>query len=137
MANTISKFLFDRVGIPKMQSYLDLGSVRQKLISGNIANVATPGFESADINFEKEFDRLTGQTSKLSGVQTHPTHIPTGNSAKRPPKVETVEVRDGDLNSVNIDQQIAGMAQNEITYTVGARLLKQRLDGLRKVITSK
>ncbi|MEK7774676.1 MAG: flagellar basal body rod protein FlgB [Candidatus Zixiibacteriota bacterium] len=137
MANTISKFLFDRVGIPKMQTYLDLGGLRQKLIGGNIANVATPGFESADINFEKEFSRLTGKSNRLEGMVTHPSHIPTGNSAKRPPKVETVDVKDGELNSVNMDQQIAGMAQNEITYTVGAQLLKQRLDGLRKVITSK
>ena len=137
MANTISKFLFERVGIPKVQTYLDLGGVRQKLISGNIANVATPGFKSADIDFEKEFSRLTGNTNRLEGTITNPAHIPTGNSAKRPPRVETAAIKDGDLNSVNMDQQVASMAENEITYTVGARLLKQRLDGLRKVITSK
>jgi flagellar basal-body rod protein FlgB len=136
MANTVSKFLFDRVGIPKMQTYLDLGGLRQKLIGGNIANVSTPGFESADINFEKEFDRLTGKSNRLAGVTTHIAHIPTGNSAKRPPRVETADVKEGELNSVNMDEQIASLAKNEITYTVGATLLKRRFEGLRKAITS-
>ncbi len=137
MDNKITGFVFDKVGLPKLEKYLDLAAFRHKLVSGNVANVSTPGYESRDMDFQAEFDKAVGSSSKLAGATTHPGHIPTGAHAERPPRVAEARVSNGDLNSVDIDQEVARMAQNELLFSIGSHLVKGKFEGLRKVITSK
>ena len=47
----LSKMIFDKIGVPNFRKYLSLGSFRHKLISGNMANLSTPGYKSEDIDF--------------------------------------------------------------------------------------
>ncbi len=129
--------MFERIGIPKFEKYLDLASFRHKLTGGNIANASTPGYRSRDIDFGAEFARLTDQTELLSGLQTHQAHMPLGFHSERPPEPEEAEVIEGEMNSVDIDKEISTLAQNELLFTVAARLIKHKFDGLRKVITSR
>ena len=117
--------------------YLDLTSVRHKLIGGNIANSSTPGYRSKDINFQDEFNKATGQEKSVKGFTTDNQHIPLGQHRNRPPEVDEIKVHEGDLNSVDIDKEISSLAQNELTFNIGARLIKMKFDGLRKAITSK
>ncbi len=137
MPNKLTNFLFTNVGVPKFEAYLDLTGFRHKLISGNIANVSTPGYRSRDINFQEEFSRITNTSSHLSGVETHPAHLPLGASQKRNPKIEQAKPVEGSLNAVDIDKEVSNMAQNELQFTVAARLLQRKFQGLRNVITSK
>ncbi|RKX22348.1 MAG: flagellar basal body rod protein FlgB [Candidatus Zixiibacteriota bacterium] len=137
MPNKIADFLFVKTGVPKLQKYLDLTSVRHKLIGGNIANSSTPGYRSKDINFQDEFNKATGQEKSVKGFTTDNQHIPLGQHRNRPPEVDEIKVHEGDLNSVDIDKEISSLAQNELTFNIGARLIKMKFDGLRKAITSK
>jgi len=137
MDNRITQFLFNRSGIPNFKKFLDLSAFRQKLISGNIANASTPGYKSKDINFVEEYKRLTQKGRHIAGMITEPGHIPLGNYPQKPPKVNAVKVQEDDLNSVDIDKEVPRMAQNEILYSVGATLLKQKFETLKKVIRSK
>jgi len=38
---------------------------------------------------------------------------------------------------VDIDREVSTLAKNELMFSVGARLLQRKLDGLKHVITSK
>jgi flagellar basal-body rod protein FlgB len=137
MSNKIAQFLFDGTGVPKNQKYLDLASFRHKLISGNIANASTPGYRAKEINFESEYRRLTNQSDHVVGMTTDPNHLPIGNTPNRPPKVEQERVKVDEMNSVDIDKEIPALAKNELTFTVGAKLLQLKFDGIKKAITSK
>ncbi len=137
MDNGLSKFLFTKMGVPRFAKYLDLGSFQQKLISGNMANAATAGYEAQGIEFQKEYERLTGQTNHLAGTLTHDYHIPLGHHAAKPPEIDRTKINDGDVNSVDIDQEVANLAQNELQFTIGAELLKRKFDSMRNAITSK
>lgn len=137
MENKVSEFLFNRAGVPNFKKFLDLSSFRHKLIGGNVANVSTPGYKSRDIDFQAEFSRLTKQSGRLVGVITDPGHIPTGSHEAKPPDVDEVKVEEGSMNSVDIDKEIANLAQNELLFTVGASLLQRKFEELRKVIQSK
>ncbi len=137
MENKLTQFIFDRSEVPTFRKYLDLSSMRHKLVSGNLANGSTPDYKAQDIDFQEEFARLTKQTNHLAGVTTHPNHLPTGQSEMKAPKIEKTPVDEGDLNSVDIDREISTLAQNELLYTVGAKLLQQRFEGLRTAIKSK
>ena len=50
----IKNAVLDKSGFPLLQKFLDVSSLRHKLISGNIANVSTPGFKSSDVDFHGE-----------------------------------------------------------------------------------
>jgi flagellar basal-body rod protein FlgB len=133
----LNDFLFVRTGIPKLESYINLTAFRHKMKAGNVANAATPGFKSRDVDFQKEFDKLNNKGSQLEGAVTHSSHIPLGQHKGSSPKVNEKTVPTGEINSVNIDKEIAEMAQNELLFTVGARLLQKKFDGIRNAITSK
>ncbi len=135
--NGLTKFIFNKMGVPNYQKYLTLGSYRHKLISGNISNVSTPEYKAEDIDFQGEYSRLTAQSNHIAGAITNPNHIPLGNHENRQPDVKKQSITDGDINSVNIEEQASNMAQNELLYTIGAKLLKQKFDGLKTAITSK
>lgn len=137
MENKLTSFIFDKLGINRYQKYMDLASLRHRLTASNISNVSTPGYQSRDIDFQQEFAKATGEGGHLKGSVTHANHIPTGQHEGRPPKVNKTRVPQGDLNSVDIDAEIPKMAQNELLYTVGARLLEKKFSGLQKAITSK
>lgn len=137
MANDFMTGLFDRIALPKFESYLDLSSYSHKLTSSNIANLSTPGYESRSIDFKNEYLRLTEPGHGLAGKVTNTRHIPLGDHPQRPPDVNHAPVQDGTMNSVDIDREVAAMAQNELRYTVSARLLKRKFDGIKKAITSK
>jgi len=137
MENKLTNYMFEGIGVSKYEKFLDLSSLRHKLISGNVANVSTPGYRASDIDFKKEFARATAQTNHISGTTTNNNHIALGQHQNRAPKVNQVKIEKDDMNSVDIDEEISNMAQNELIYSIGARLLQKKFDGLRKVITSK
>ncbi len=137
MENKITQFIFNKSGIPKSQKFLDLASLKHKLISGNVANVSTPGYKAQSFDFHNEFKKVSGSGSSLRGVTTNPNHIPTGQHQAKPPKIQSEKVEIGEMNSVDIDKEISSLAQNELLYEVGATLLQRKFEGLRKAIQSK
>lgn len=137
MPNLLSKLIFSKVGLPKNRAFLDLAAFRHKLISGNIANVSTPGYKAQDINFKEEYARRIGETRHLKGTVTNSAHITLGAHPASSPKIERARVKGDDLNSIDIDKEISNMASNELLYSIGAKLVQRKFEGLRHVITSR
>lgn len=108
-----------------VQSALNARAIRQDMISGNIANVDTPGYRSRDISFENmlknESDKVFANTSskKLELAHTDGKHLQAAdddNNGK-----STLFFRDGhmvrnDGNSVDIDVESSEMAKNSTMY---------------------
>lgn len=128
--------MFDKIGIPAYKKFLDLASLRHKLVSGNVANASTPGYRARDIDFKDEFAKAAGKTNHQPGIMTHVNHIALGHHPDKPPQIDSEKIKIHELNSVDIDQEISKMAQNELIYSVGARLVQRKLEGMRKVIKS-
>jgi len=137
MNNILTKYVFDRMGVPTSRKFLDLAAYKNKIISSNVANVSTPGYKAGSIDFKSEFARMTKQTEHLSGSLTNDNHIPLGRHEERTPEVHRDPVPNGEINSVDIDREMANMAKNELLFTVGARMLQKKFAGLRKAITSR
>jgi flagellar basal-body rod protein FlgB len=133
----LSKMIFDKIGVPNFRKYLSLGSFRHKMISGNMANLSTPGYKSEDIDFQGEFARLTKQTNHIAGTLTDANHIPLGQHEQKAPHIDQAKIEDGDVNSVDIDKEASNLAQNELLYTIGAQLLQKKFQSLKNAITSK
>lgn len=105
-----------------LERYMDLLSVRQKLVASNIANVDTPGFRSRDINFQQEFQ------SALSATSSH-------GSAGRP---ETIEVSGlymkNDGNNVSIDRESRLLAENALRFNLASNLARSELKQIRMAL---
>jgi flagellar basal-body rod protein FlgB len=137
MTNKIANFMFEKTGIEKVGKYLDVSSLRQKLVAGNLANISTPGYRAKDIDFQSEFDRVSGQSNHLIGYTTHRNHIPLGSHPASDPEIAEAVLVEGDMNAVDPEHEISNLAKNELIYSIGARLLHKKVTGLRNAITSK
>jgi flagellar basal-body rod protein FlgB len=138
MSDLIKKAVFEKSGVPLLQKFLDMASLRHNLIAGNIANISTPQYQSKDIDFHSELKNAVDNRRHVSGNKTHPDHIPLGKHRDRGPEIEIDRSREGNgINNVNADQEVANLAKNQLYYSVGTTLLAKKFEGLRTAIKSK
>lgn len=123
--------------IHMLQKVLDLRSKNQTIIATNIANADTPGYARKVFQFEDQLKQaVTAKSNSL--VTTHSRHI-----SSSPANIDSVtgvvhEIKDntglGDENSVNVDQEMIALSENEILYETAAQLLKKKLTILSYVV---
>jgi len=53
--------VMDTAELHLLERFLDLATVRESLLIGNIANVDTPGYRTQDLNFHSEFEFALAQ----------------------------------------------------------------------------
>ena len=133
----IENLLFTKT-MSLMGKGLDAASLRNTVISNNLANVDTPGFKRSDVVFEDELRKALTKTGQIQGMITNPKHIPIGSPSVSniSPKVElqndTTMRNDG--NNVDIDREMALMAKNTITYSALAQMLNGNFSKIRSAI---
>jgi flagellar basal-body rod protein FlgB len=138
MSDLLKKAVFDKTGIPLLQRFLDMASVRHKMIAGNIANISTPKFQSKDIDFHGELKKALNNKSHIQGTLTNPAHLPLGSGSDKGPEVIVNRSKETNgINNVNADSEVANLAQNQIYYSIGATLMAKSFEGLRNAIKSK
>jgi flagellar basal-body rod protein FlgB len=111
-----------------IQTALGALSLRQRVITDNVANASTPGFKASAVEFERALQRALTQRDAGADV---------GSADAVTPKVVTdmLTTRGVDGNNVDIDQQMVDLAQTNITYNALAQLEAARLRVLRSVIS--
>lgn len=121
-----------------LKSTLDGAASRYDLLADNVANVNTPGYKRVDTTF---FDVLSAQLRTepgLSLTRTHPRHLRDGSSRSgdAEPKVytDTSTSQRLDGNNVDIEYEMARMAETTILYDLLARELSSRIAMLRTAI---
>ena len=95
--------------------YLDLLSTRQKLVTANIANADTPGYQTQDIDFQFEFISL------VKGLQ--PQTIQPSGLTQKP-----------DGNNVDLDREARLLAENAIRFNVASTLLRGQIKTVQQAI---
>lgn len=125
---------------------IDLRTRNQNLIASNIANVETPGYTPKTLQFEQELRHAVKNSSQKSGAGsgrgavTHPAHIPlkgvsTGVQQVRGAVVETPSKSPGrDGNSVEVENEMSKMMQNQVLFSASAQLLAKKFEGLKSAL---
>jgi flagellar basal-body rod protein FlgB len=100
---------------PSLERYMDLVSMRQKLVSSNIANADTPGYKTQDVDFQASFkSMLDGGSPRLIAVQ--------GLATKN------------DGNNVDLDREARLLAENALRFSVASNLVKGQIQQIRTAI---
>lgn len=99
----------------RLEHYLDLLAMRQKLVTANIANADTPGYRTQDVDFQFEFESL------VPGARPNVVN-PTGLMVKN------------DGNDVSLDRESRLLAENAMRFNLAASLLKGQVHMVRKAI---
>lgn len=113
---------------------LDFRSANQQVISGNLANVDTPGFTPKQISFDSELQKAAGKAG-ISLKKTDPGHFSRDsdfNNTDFP--LETMDPGEMGSSELNIDAEMAKMSQNNLLYEASVRLLSKKFQALRAAI---
>jgi flagellar basal-body rod protein FlgB len=93
-----------------LERYLDYGSMRQTLVSSNIANVDTPGYHTRDIDFRAELQRAMNVGPDNASA---PFILSVRGLLARP-----------DGNNVNVDRESMLLAELQLQFKAAASVLR-------------
>ena len=118
--------LFD-VTFQTLDLALGAAGKRQEVLANNLANVNTPGYKRLDV----EFDGMLAKAidSARAGDRVGLDKLQPGVSTD-----DSVAVR-ADGNSVDVDQEMAFLAEKNIRYNALVQLTQKKLETLKYVIS--
>jgi flagellar basal-body rod protein FlgB len=110
-----------------LDAALGASSMRQQVISNNLANVNTPGYKRKEVEFDDALRSAIasadeGDKTAFDGLS------PTVTEDK------TASMR-ADGNSVNVDNEMAHLAENNVRYNALVQLVSRKLQVLEYVIS--
>ena len=118
---------------------MDGSALQNTVISNNISNVNTPGFKKMAVTFKEELEKsLDKATNELSLKSTSEKHL-SGHGKLGSEIINVNEINDtklrNDGNNVDIDMELAALAENTLYFNSLAELLSSQLALLRTSIT--
>lgn len=132
MANA---FLIDPT-LSLAQNALQGLSFRQEVISQNIANVDTPGYQAQEVDFETTLQNALDSSGSLPLTVTDDRHV-LGVMSEGENMYE-ISLREGgstraDGNNVDIDQELEQMTETGITYQALITGVTKKLNLLKTI----
>ena len=118
------------------QRALDGLSLQQQVISRNIANVDTPGYQAQTVDFESALQKAQNQSGSLGLTTTNSRQIGLADLTSSAPA--QLMMRPGgtqraDGNDVNIDDEMLDMSTVGIQYQALTELASQKLALLQAI----
>jgi len=106
---------------------LGAASQRQQVLSNNLANVNTPLYKRQDVNFDgmlaKALDSENSGESDAPSLSSLTPTVTTDN---------TTSMR-ADGNNVDVDNEMANLAENNVRYNALVQLAAKNIDTIRDV----
>ena len=104
---------------------------RSEVITANIANAETPGYRAFGYDFEKQLQSISS-TDAMPMKVSDPRHIrdaytKVDGSITPDVFVKPTESVDEDGNTVNMDGEMAQLAQNQILFRTAVETLNRKI----------
>jgi flagellar basal-body rod protein FlgB len=127
-----------------VQKSLDAAALEHQVISNNLANVDTPGFKRSEVLFPEKLrqalEAKKAEQDEFELARTDPRHVslrPEIDLSKIEPEVVTqyqTSLRN-DQNNVDIDVEMAKLAQNTVVYQALAQITANQFSQLKSAMT--
>ena len=116
--------------IKVLEDFIDYCSLRNKVISKNIANIGTQNYKREDVVFK---DLLNENMSMLK--TTDPKHFGSVNfKSENTIKVDNSKDMVSGVNNVNIDEEMAELAKNTLQFKLASKKIGDYFKILQGVI---
>jgi flagellar basal-body rod protein FlgB len=118
-----------------LEQALNYSSLKQKVISQNIANADTPNYKAQDVSFKAVLQNELGQNFTTN--RTDARHIDFSDSSTANPAIITrpnVQYNNNG-NSVDLDQEMSDLAKNQIYYDALVEQENNKFAALKNVIS--
>jgi flagellar basal-body rod protein FlgB len=117
--------LFDLTDLV-VQRGLEGASMRQQVLSNNLANANTPGFKRSDIDFQSTLASALGSGNAMQSVA----------NAAFAPQTDSSTSMTADGNNVDTDTEMASLTSNAVEYETLAAIEQQRFSTLKTAMGS-
>jgi flagellar basal-body rod protein FlgB len=131
---TLFNTIFDRT-VTGLERSMDLTNRRNNAITANITNAETPQYRAVDLNFANELNRAFERVSEKI-QRTNIGHMDVEESSSAHLIQDFTSPTKPDGNNVDIDIQMARLAQNSGDFMNAARLIRRQLGVIRSAIRS-
>jgi flagellar basal-body rod protein FlgB len=98
-----------------LEQYMNVVSLRQKVVASNIANADTPGYKTQGLDFQSSF------LAALDGGSPRATEV-----AGLPVK--------NDGNNVDLDREASLLAENAMRFNAASNLMRLQLNAIKEAI---
>ena len=133
----LDQVIFDKTRVPVLGAVLDVTQVRQRVIANNIANISTKGYRAKDVRFQDYLNSYVHE-APVQGDISDQRHFAIPKSVSNPEVFEPQsEINDSGLNNVDIDKEMANLAENHLFFNVGSTLIQRQFGTLHKSITGR
>mgnify|MGYP000954180132 FL=1 len=133
----MSAALFDKT-TRALGAAVDLRQTRHNVISSNVANAETPGYQAKKLDFESALSRAL-DFEDASPSASEPGHFPTGPGAISRVKADIYENPDvsvnPDGNTVDLEREMSSLAENSIMYKAAVQLINKKMASLKYAAT--
>jgi flagellar basal-body rod protein FlgB len=123
-----------------LQNALLATNMRQQVYASNIANAQTPGYKRQDVQFETMLQNAMSAPEAYPGERTIPIPSPNQANWQSIAQIQPVLVTDNqttvgnDGNNVDIDSEMANLAENQIRYNTLVQDVQVRLTQMKNAI---
>jgi flagellar basal-body rod protein FlgB len=116
---------------------LDYRTKNHTVIAGNLSNMDTPGYRPKELSFDEELKQAVNRDT-LTLTKTDRKHISglSGNRMQASPSFAIGPYSQSGQGApeINLDHEMAKMAQNNLMYETTVKLLSKKLAGLKMAI---
>lgn len=122
-----------------LENALDFRAANHSVISGNLANIETPGYVPKKVTFNQALrDAVTSNDTpairKVSLHRTHSKHLPLSSDVNSVYSVDAMKLSELEGKKLNLDREMAKMSQNNLLYEASVQLLTRKFESLKTVI---
>jgi flagellar basal-body rod protein FlgB len=118
---------------------LDQRLKRSQVISANVANAETPGFRALGYDFEEQLGSMAGLDKTVALKVSEPQHLKNSfakanGDVRADVYVKPTESVGEDGNTVDVDDEMVHMAQNQLLYRSAAELINRKVGMIKYAI---
>jgi flagellar basal-body rod protein FlgB len=103
-----------------LSSVLNYRSERQKLITANVTNLDTEGYQLQELTFKNRLLDAMAKDQSVPVVRTHEQHLPMPGPSGNEYKVKESGER------VSLDKEMANLAENQLMYNTTVDILARK-----------
>ncbi|CAN5462642.1 flagellar basal body rod protein FlgB [soil metagenome] len=117
----------------------NLRQTRHNVITSNVANADTPGYQAKKLDFEDALGRALTTEDMNGTTGSEPGHFAMGPGALSRVKADIYENPDvsvnPDGNTVDLEKEMSSLAENSIMYKAAVQLINKKMAALRYAAT--